>query len=329
MDCGRLLHPGALVRNRVSCGVSWSMYFHEADGCPVYRSPVRGKRHMALFKFYCDESYDSPNQKRRPGDPPYQARSHVAAGLFGSEPVWSKVERQWSRRNELEGVARFHAAHLNAGTWEFDGWTKPRRIDYSKGLLKVIKRQGDRLHGVSIGLFADDYRRIISLDGQVKLGPPHLLCFKTLIAQIASMMDQADYPLDDKVAVIIDRGPYETECVELFYKLKDYRQFRYRHRLATCTPGAAEEFIGLQVADYLAYETFRLIDARRKDSTAAFRKPLKAIFGVNGLMGLALGEEIFESIKAAVDAAFPCEPNSFFLIPPQLTQADSDRLPRI
>jgi hypothetical protein len=283
---------------------------------------------MALFKFYCDESYDSPNQKRQPGDPPYQPKNHVAAGFFGSEPVWSKVEREWSRRNELEGVARFHAAHLNAATWEFDGWTKARRINYSKDLLTIIKRQRDRLAGASIGLLADDYRRIISQEGQIKLGPPYLLCFKTLVALVASMMDQANYHPDDKVAVIIDRGPYETECVEMFYKMKDDQEFRYRHRLATCTPGAAEEFIGLQVADYLAYETFRLIHARRNDRTTDIRKPLKAILGVNRLTGLMFGELFFGSIKANVESLI-CEPNRCFILPPQLTQDEYDNLPRI
>jgi hypothetical protein len=284
---------------------------------------------MALFKFYCDESYDSPNEKRKSGDPPYQPRSYVAAGFFGSELVWSKVERDWSRRNELEGVARFHAAHLNAGTWEFDGWTKARRINYSKDLLKVIKRQRTGLHGVSIGLFADDYRRIISQEGQVKLGLPHLLCFKTLVAQVASMMDQANCAPDDKVAVIIDRGPHEIECVEQFYKIKDDRRnFRHRHRLATCTPGAAEEFIGLQVADYIAYETFRLIDARRKGKTTEIRKPLQAILGINGLMGLALGEPLFETIKDGIDK-LTCKPNEDLLFPPHMTQEEADKLPRI
>lgn len=294
----------------------------------VHPARVRGKRHMALFKFYCDESYDSPNQKRNPGDPPYQPKSYVVAGFFGSEPVWNKVEREWVRRNKLEGVARFHAAHLNAATWEFDGWTKARRIDYSKALLKAIKSGRDRLHGVSIGLLADDYRRIISQEGQVKLGSPHLLCFKTLVALVASMMDQASYSPEHKVAVMIDRGTYDTECVDLFYKMKDDQLFPHRHRLATCTPGAAEEFMGLQVADYIAYETFRLIDARRKGKTTEISKPLQAIFGVNRLTGYALGQPYFEEIKTAVDAR-PCEPNRCFILLPQMTQEETDNLPRI
>jgi hypothetical protein len=283
---------------------------------------------MALFKFYCDESYDSPNQKRKPGDLPYQAKNYVAAGFFGGEPVWNKVEREWSRRNELEGVARFHAAHLNAATWEFDGWKKSRRVNYSKDLLKIIKQQHKRLHGVSVGLFADDYRKTISPEGQAKLGPPHLLCFKSLVAFVASQMDSGNFPPEDKVAVIIDRGPYETECVELFYKMKDDQRFIHRHRLATCTHGAAEEFVGLQVADYIAYETFRLIDARRKDNSTEIRKPLQAIFGTTGLTGLSFGEPFFERIKSTVEASC-CAPNDFLLLFPEFTQKDADRLPRL
>jgi len=102
---------------------------------------------------------------------------------------------------------------------------------------------------------------------------------------------------------------------EQFYKIKDdQRNFRHRHRLATCTPGAAEEFIGLQVADYLAYETFRLIDARRKDKTTEIRKPLQAILGINGLIGLAFGEPLFETIKDGIDK-LTCNPNEGLLFP--------------
>ncbi len=294
----------------------------------VHPSQVRSKRHMALFKFYCDESYDSPNQKRKAGDPPYHPRSYVAAGFLGSEPVWSKVEREWDRRNRLEGVARFHAAHLNAATWEFDGWKKTRRIEYSKNLLKIVKQQRGRLYGMSIGLFADDYRRTISLDSQEILGTPHLLCFKTLLAFMAAQMDHANFSSEHKVAVIIDRGPHETECVELFYKMKDEPAFRHRHRLATCTPGSSEDFIGLQVSDYIAYETFRLVDARRRDKSSEIRKALKAIFGTIGLMGLALDEEFFCGIKDRVDS-LPSDPNKLCLLIPTITPEDYDQLPRI
>ena len=36
-------------------------------------------------------------------------------------------------------------------------------------ILKILKRPGTKLHGISIGLFVDEYRKIISAEGQSKL----------------------------------------------------------------------------------------------------------------------------------------------------------------
>lgn len=68
----------------------------------------------------------------------------------------------------MEGVPRYHASHLNAGTWEYEGWSKARRVAYSKEMLAILKRPGKRFHGISIGLFVDEYGKIISPLGQTK-----------------------------------------------------------------------------------------------------------------------------------------------------------------
>jgi hypothetical protein len=46
-----------------------------------------------LFKFACDESYDSPRQ------PPFDPKTYVVAGFFSEERIWEKVERRWKNAN--------------------------------------------------------------------------------------------------------------------------------------------------------------------------------------------------------------------------------------
>lgn len=289
---------------------------------------------MAIFKFYCDASHDSTNAKRKPDDAPFEPRSFVVSGFFSDAPTWDKLERAWVRRNALEGVPRFHASHLNAGTWEYDGWSKPRRIAYSKAMLEIFKKaarhgrdQQKKIHGVSIGLFVDEYRKIISPEGQIKMGPPELLCFKSVLMTLASQMDYGGFRPEDQVAVIFDRGEHDAEAVRLFYETKD-SSFRHRHRLATCTPGSSEEFIGLQVADLLAYETFRLMHSRRDNRDVDMRAPIKALLGMAGYLGFAFGKQTLSNIKDDVDA-LQCKPNGFFLIPPYLSEEEGRKLAQI
>jgi hypothetical protein len=279
------------------------------------RDPRR--RYLLIFKFFCDESYDSPKEKRPKGAAPLEPKSYVVGGFFGDQRTWEKVERRWKSRNDRKGIARFHAAHLNAGTWEYDGWTKRQRKNYSRGMLQVLKDQRKHLHGVSCGLFVDEYRRIISPEGQIKMGHPYLVCFKTVVAVIAKEMDEAGYPPEDRFAVILDRGDFEMDAVRTFYSMKDSPRFKYRHRLESCTPGATETFIGLQPADFVAYETFRLMNGRRKGNTE-MRKALAAMLGTTGFLGYQFGEKSLKGIKDDVEV-MDCVPGGFVVFPPDMS----------
>jgi Protein of unknown function (DUF3800) len=269
------------------------------------------RRVFLIFRFYCDESHDSPPTKKT------ECKSYVVGGMFGDEQSWNKVERGWSRKNSLEGVGRFHAAHLNAGTWEYDGWSKPRRDRYSKEILKILKIQSRKLHGIGIGLYVDEYRKIISAEGQEKLGHPYLVCFKTAMTTVASQMDRigSGFQRDDRVAVIIDRNEFETEAVRLFYAMKDDPGFKHRHRLATCTPSSSEEVVALQVADFVAYESFKLMHGKRTHADFDMRPSMKAVLHSIGFMGFALGTESLNRMKDDVDR-LPSAPNGFFIISP-------------
>lgn len=274
----------------------------------IHSASEPSKRYIVIFKFYCDESHDSPTSKG------VEPKSYVVGGFFGNQGTWEKVERRWKKRNDRAGVPRFHASHLNARTWEYDGWTKKQQKAYSKGILQVLKDQHRFLHGVSCGLFVDAYRRIISPEGQIKMGHPYLVCFKTAIAVIAQQMDEAGYAPEDRFAVIIDRGDFELDAVRVFYGMKDNPKFKYGHRLESCTPGAAESFIGLQPADFVAYETFRLMHERRK-GPVEMRRALATMLGTTGFLGYQFGEKTLNGIKDAVHT-MPSGPDAFVIVPP-------------
>ena len=50
---------------------------------------------MAILKFFCDESHDSTNQKRNPGDPPFEPKSYVVGGFFADAKEAASKRLGW------------------------------------------------------------------------------------------------------------------------------------------------------------------------------------------------------------------------------------------
>jgi len=278
----------------------------------------RGKRNIVIFRFVCDESYDSPsgNVPLPKGSPPFEPRTYVVAGFLADEKTWERVERRWSNKNKRTKVRRFHASHLNAKTWEFEGWSDSEKIRYSKGLLAILKDQKRKLHAVSCGLLADEYRSLINEEGRKKVGHPYLVCFKTCVTMIAKEMER--FPPEDQFAVVFERNDQELEAVKLFYEIKDDPQFAYRSRLATCVPASVEEIVGLQPADFIAYETFRLLHEKRYGSPK-IRYVLESMFETNGFSGYYLDAKTLKTIKAQLESA-TCRPNGFVIVMPSIEE---------
>ena len=134
--------------------------------------------------------------------------------------MWLSGKRSWDWKNKRIGVSRFHASHLNARDYEYEGWGKNRQIRYAKDMLRILKNQGLDLHAVSCGVLCRDYDQIISEQGRRCLGNSYIACFKTCIAMIARGMNDPRggfYP-DDQFAVVLDRHEFQTEAVDIFYK---------------------------------------------------------------------------------------------------------------
>jgi hypothetical protein len=95
------------------------------------------------------------------------------------------------------------------------------------------------------------------------MGHPYLVCFKTCIATIAQQMDFGGFQPEDKFSVVMDKNELDIYAITAFYQMKDNPKFRHSHRLQDCIRGSAESFVGLQAADFIAYETFRLMQGKR------------------------------------------------------------------
>src|ERR1035438_5503751 len=255
--------------------------------------PSRVRRHVVLFKFLCDESYDSQTA---------EPRTYVVAGFFGGDIAWAAVESRWIAVNAEYSVPRFHASHLNAKNYEYEGWDDTRKIEYSAKILKIVTDQGRRLHAFSCAIHADEYRRIISEAGRAKLGHPYIVCFKTCIALLAKEMDDGGFPPEDQFAMYIDRNPFQIAAVDVFYGLKENSQFPYASRLHSCTPEVMDSMVPLQASDLIAYEAFRWNHDRRNIADANTRFVMKAMQDHNGMTERYYGTKTLTDLREGIES---------------------------
>lgn len=223
-------------------------------------------------------------------------------------------------------MTEYHAAEVNALAGEFEKWRgttagKDCQIAYSKQLIKAMQDQGRRLHIVSVGIMIKEYNKIIDEEGRKKVGHPYIVCFKECIAFIAEEMERHWQP-EDQFSVIFDRDKenrtLQQEATKVFYEMKAETEWPPARRLGECAPDDSHEALGLQPADLIAYETFRLIQS--KENGGMVRKAFDSLFPHNGFSGLYYDAVTLERIKQPIAAANVI-PNGFIVIhEPQYTR---------
>src|SRR5258708_4517458 len=130
------------------------------DIASVLNPARKGRRFLMIYRFFCDESYDSdPNAEAAPQAScgPHIPASYVVAGFLAEENIWSEIERRWDEENQRVGVKRYHASDLNGFRREFEGWKPAQQLEYSKNLLKILRDQKHNLNAVASGLMVRDY----------------------------------------------------------------------------------------------------------------------------------------------------------------------------
>jgi hypothetical protein len=272
-----------------------------------------GWRHVVVFSFKCDVSFDGSPQEKIKGQA-HVPITYAFAGFFADATTWDIVERAWKPINAKYGVSKFHGSPLNSRDGEYKGWDVPKQRAYSAELLAPVNAEGSRMYGISCGMLADEYRKIISDEGRRKMGSPYLACFNSCVALVAKMMDvPGRFSDDDKFAVSIDPDDEYMAAVESFYKMKASPLFPHRSRLAACAPLCMQESAGMQTADLVAYEVFKSLHCGlRKDGEPRF--PLKSLMSNNVVNERYFGAKTFTNMKEQIEST-PAGDGELVIIP--------------
>jgi hypothetical protein len=241
------------------------------------------KRHLPVLWYYCDESYDKG--------------VYTVAGLIAEATEWDAFEKRWHHVPGKFGVSRFHASHLNAKDHEFEGWTDRKSKQFTVKLIKRIVER--RAHLVSCSVMREPYEKLPPLAKQ-RLGTPYELCFKHCITLAAEQTVPRISP-NGQFSVIYDHNTdLGTTPVELFMMMKNDIKWAHRHKLGTCAPGSWQDYLPLQPADAVAFDTFKLLHQQSwKKVRISLRKILTGIEHI----GVCFDEDVFASILPRVLAA--------------------------
>jgi len=291
-----------------------------AEIASILNPAPKGRRYLAIYRFFCDESYDAnPNAPNAVpmADPnaAYVPATYIVAGFFAEEATWTEIERRWKRENERVGVTRYHAANVNGKTGEFAGWSNEKRDTYSKNLLAILRDQKMGLHAIACGLLVRDYEDILSPAARDRFGPPHLACFKTVVATIAQEMARRNiFQPEDRFAVIFDHTNIEEdrEKDSAFLGMKYHPSYIFGGKLATCNPGTWEDFVELQPADLIAYEGFKALHQIHTTGDVRARKSLNSLFSDNGFVSTYLDRRTLSAMKPMIEAS-DCQSQGFIL----------------
>jgi hypothetical protein len=268
----------------------------------LYPGP-REKRRFVFFRFCSDESYN--------GAKDIDPNSFATSGFFSNQETWEEVENRWNEINQKYGVPRFHAQHLNRRDNEYDGWCKCKADSYSAELLDAINDQGTRMRAYNCGMHADIYEEIISPEGREKLGPPWMACFKSCIAMIA--LDMQPLTGFNQVSVMFERGSgFDIQAVATFESMKDNPLFEHRRQLLMCAPVSADELIGVQAADMMAFEYCKRL--RDRDGKRKPRPPYERIRECNSIVERYFGRRTLTAMKEQIENAV-CGPGQLVIIP--------------
>jgi hypothetical protein len=202
--------------------------------------------YLAVLGAYIDES-----------GAPESGEVLVLSGFYTTPKHWAKILREWLGIVHRSGVTRFHTTDCANGYNEFEGWSNTRKKNMFTNLINIVSRHSD-LIGCSAGIALKDYKEVVSPEVDEVFGGPRSLTFQLLVMD---MVKKANAP----IAFIVDKPPKGWGILDDVFEKTKALPRPWCSLLHSLTPGNVRTFPAIQIADLLAYETYRLLNKRLKN----------------------------------------------------------------
>jgi hypothetical protein len=199
-----------------------------------------------MIRVYIDES----------GSPDSHQSTFVLSAFYTTTKDWQKIIEEWMGIVGRSKVTCFHSTDCANGAKEFAGWSKKRRKNLFKNLLNIL-RNHTNLKCCSSGIALKDYKDLVTPEADELFGGPRGLAFQLLLEQIGK---RAKMP----VAMIMDKPPKGWGKLKGIFDETKREDVWWNNHLHTLAYGSAKTLPGIQVADLLAYETYRHLNMTLK-----------------------------------------------------------------
>jgi hypothetical protein len=203
------------------------------------------------------------------------ARILTVGGWVGSADEWEKFERQWKLTLKRAGVKVFRFSDFDNNRGDYEGWGVGRKEEFIKQIFRVLDSRDIR--GFSGTIHVPDFKEVVAgSNTRLEEKPsPYLICQQYCIEMISKR-------IDSKVHYIFDRQEeLDQPAIENFWSTQDAFP-EWAGRMGGITFRSKNDFVALQAADLLAYETAKSTYNRFFDPTRPIRKSMLALVRKRG-----------------------------------------------
>jgi len=211
----------------------------------------------------------------------------VVAGALAKQDDWIVIMQEWLSTLSEFDVPFFHASELAAFQGPFKDWREPRRRQFLSDLIDILNDH-DVIY-VTVGVNRALYENVRQEFRNVDLGP-YGFCCMCAVGEVIQYVNKANL---GTVAVVFGAGQkFESQPSTVGLRdelehpgVKDY------YKLDSLTQATTVNARQLEIADLIAYESYRNLDNNTKNQVRKPRKSLIRLLERNPLAGGLMTEE--------------------------------------
>lgn len=250
----------------------------------AFPSVVSGEKCLAVFAYYADES----------GTHAGSAACAVAAYLSHPD-AWLAFEAHWKQCLKDFSIPQFHMSEFENRQGPFVGWEQAKRIDLIDRLVTIINTftAGGVAFAVDMRQFNEEW--VPSLTAQEReVADPYLVCALALLGEHAYWMEQLDKHERSPAAFVFElNGKSAGRLMKFFGDVVKHGQAT---NVPSITHASRVDFVPLQAADILAYESYKALVNRCDGSGRPQRKLLTRLRENNRIMGNVITLDILKDV---------------------------------
>lgn len=256
-----------------------------------------------VFRGYIDESY-GPKQN-----------VFTLSCLLATGKDWREMERKWklhlrAKNKELKKagrrtISRYHASDCSGCRGEFEDWTRDERDAFVLGLFGIFKQIP--LHTDVFDVQLDDVCEVFPEWKDDRLETAYRILIPFLLVMIGQdFYANGKHNTPAKITLFHDRtagdGKYDPTILRAFNKHITDPTFRHRDYFTTIAALSWERCLALQPADLVAFECFKVAEARLEART--FRKSFKALLDMEafGIHSKTINKTALQKFRGLIES---------------------------